>query len=233
MKVPEVAFFGDRYYQRVIYGLGPYIADYEEQVLLACIVRNWCVKCLAFCDDLDAEALLHERQHVDALVEEFTLTELWDQYGIVGDLVPFTKDFPYADIQELLSPDLLHQIIKGGFKDHLVKWVEKNLHHHYGKAEAERRLDDIDRQIAVVAPFAGLQCFPQGHHFKQWTGDDSKGLMKIYLTAIEGHVPPEIVRTFRAFLELCYLVRRNVITEGTLMQIEESLAHFHKYHKFF
>ena len=39
---PEVTAFGDGHYRRVIYGLGPYIADYEEQALLTCIVRNWC-----------------------------------------------------------------------------------------------------------------------------------------------------------------------------------------------
>jgi hypothetical protein len=44
MMKPEVARFGDGHYRRVIYGLGPYIADYEEQVLLACILRNWCAK---------------------------------------------------------------------------------------------------------------------------------------------------------------------------------------------
>lgn len=42
MTKPEVVRFGDGHYRRVIYGLGPYIADYEEQVLLACIVRFWC-----------------------------------------------------------------------------------------------------------------------------------------------------------------------------------------------
>jgi hypothetical protein len=42
MTKPEVVRFGDGYYRRVIYGVGPYIADYEEQVLLACIVRGWC-----------------------------------------------------------------------------------------------------------------------------------------------------------------------------------------------
>jgi hypothetical protein len=36
---------------------------------------------------------------------------------------PFTHSFPRADIHELLSPDLLHQVIKGIFKDHLVQWV--------------------------------------------------------------------------------------------------------------
>ena len=33
-------------------------------------------------------------------------------------------------------------------------------------------------RIAGVASFTGLQCFPQGHNFKQWTGNDSKALMK-------------------------------------------------------
>jgi hypothetical protein len=36
--------FADGYFRRVIFTLGPYIADYEEQVLLSCIVRNWCPK---------------------------------------------------------------------------------------------------------------------------------------------------------------------------------------------
>ena len=44
MTLPEVVRFGDGYHRRVIYGLGPYIADYEEQALLACIVRGWCAR---------------------------------------------------------------------------------------------------------------------------------------------------------------------------------------------
>ena len=33
--------------------------------------------------------------------------------------------------------------------------------------------------IAIVPPFAGLRRFPEGRGFKQWTGDDSKALMKV------------------------------------------------------
>jgi Plavaka transposase len=42
MTTPEVTRCGDGHYQRIIYGLGPYIADYEEQVVLACMVKDWC-----------------------------------------------------------------------------------------------------------------------------------------------------------------------------------------------
>ncbi|KAL4071622.1 hypothetical protein V8B97DRAFT_2023768 [Scleroderma yunnanense] len=103
--------------------------------------------------------------------EEQVLLSCIDKYGIVGDLV--------VNIHQMLSPDILHQLIKGRFKDHLVDWVKKYLIHIHGKVKAEKILDEIDWQIAAVAPFTGLQHFPQGQHFKQWTSDDSKGLMKV------------------------------------------------------
>ncbi|KAG1896333.1 uncharacterized protein F5891DRAFT_1130305 [Suillus fuscotomentosus] len=217
----EVARFGDGHFRRVIYGLGPYIADYEEQVLLTCIVRGWCPRCLSSRINLDEPAGWRCRHHTDVLVEEGTLDALWDEYGIV------------ANIHELIAPDILHQLIKGTFKDHLVDWIEKYLYQTHSKKDAERIIDDIDRRIAAVPAFAGLRRFPQGRGFKQWTGDDSKALMKVYLSAIEGYVPVDMVRTFRAFLEFCYLVRRSIITEKMLEQIQEALDWFHRHRQIF
>ncbi|KAF8808779.1 hypothetical protein BYT27DRAFT_7095954, partial [Phlegmacium glaucopus] len=94
---------------------------------------------------------------------------------------PFTAEFPCADIHELLTSDLLHQIIKGTFKDHLVTWVGEYLTLVHRKLGAAVIMADIDCCIAAVPPFPGLHRFPEGHGFKQWTGDDSKALMKVCL----------------------------------------------------
>lgn len=44
MTTPEVTLCPDGHLRRVIYGIGPYIADYPEQALLAGIVQGWCPK---------------------------------------------------------------------------------------------------------------------------------------------------------------------------------------------
>lgn len=59
---------------------------------------------------------------------------------------PFTNYFPRANIHELLCPDLLHQVVKGTFKDHLVTWVHEYLHTVHGEARANEIIDDIDRR---------------------------------------------------------------------------------------
>jgi hypothetical protein len=61
-------------------------------------------------------------------------------------LQPFTFEFPRADIHELLSPDLLHQLIKGTFKDHLVTWINEYLIQEHGIARGSEIIDDIDRR---------------------------------------------------------------------------------------
>ena len=71
-------------------------------------------------------------------------------------LQPFTTHFPRADIHELLSPDLLHQLIKGTFKDHLVSWINGYLIQEHGPACGTEIIDDIDRRYVSVIFFSIL-----------------------------------------------------------------------------
>jgi hypothetical protein len=104
--------------------------------------------------------------------------------------------------------------------------------------------------IAAAAPFSGLRRFPEGRRFKQWTGDDSKALMKVdlrsircfrynikymqvYIPAIEGHVPREMVQTFQALMEFCYIARRNVHDTQSLAALSDALERFHKHRVIF
>ncbi|TRM58162.1 hypothetical protein BD626DRAFT_408644 [Schizophyllum amplum] len=234
MTTPEVVKCADGYYRRVIYGLGPYIADYPEQVWLSAIVQGWCPKCDACPDDLDGSGS-RKRTHkkTEYLISVFDPGILWSDFGVRTDVVPFTYEFPRADIHELLSPDLLHQVIKGTFKDHLVTWIGEYLVLVYGETRAKEILDDIDRRISAPPSFPNLRRFPEGRDFTQWTGDDSKALMRVYLAAIAGHVPMEMCQCFSSFLDFCYIARRNAISASALSELQQALDRFYQYREIF
>jgi hypothetical protein len=55
----------------------------------------------------------------------------------------------------------------------------------------------------------------------------------VYLHAVQGHVPPDIIRALCAFLEFCYIARRNSLTEHNLDQLKDAVSRFHQYRQVF
>jgi len=53
------------------------------------------------------------------------------------------------------------------------------------------------------------------------------------LPAIEGYVPQDMVQALRAFLECCYIVRRNILDTNSLRELEDALERYHTYRKIF
>ena len=51
--------------------------------------------------------------------------------------------------------------------------------------------------------------------------------MKVYLPAILGHVPDQMVRAIATFLEFCYLVRHERLDDDDINKLNELLAKFH------
>ncbi|KAF8217294.1 hypothetical protein K438DRAFT_1914649 [Mycena galopus ATCC 62051] len=188
--------------------IGPYIADYPEQVWLAAIVQNWCPKCDAYPDRLDAAgARLRNKTKTEVLIECFDPGILWDDYGLRSDIV----------------------LIKGTFKDHLVTWVNEYLHLTYSEKRALEIIQDIDHRISAVPEFPSLRRFPDGRDFSPWMGDDSKALIKIYLAAVAGYLPSDMIKCLAAFIDFCYTVCRNCITTDDFPRLKSKLARFHQY----
>jgi hypothetical protein len=79
-------------------------------------------------------------------------------------------------------------------------WVNEYLLEVHGEARGLEIIADIDHRyifyyvfprfmlrnsfisISAVPAFPGLRRFPDGRDFQQWTGDDSKALMKVSFT---------------------------------------------------
>jgi hypothetical protein len=145
----------------VLYKTG---APSEPFFSLSCLHSHRVWRCQGNKKDLDGDLskLPRTRELTELLVDEWAVSDLWDKFGIVSDIVvcnlllfnvvahlilkPFTNDFERADIHELLAPDLLHQLIKGTFKDHLVDWVQDYINAHNSESRAKAIMDDIDRR---------------------------------------------------------------------------------------
>jgi hypothetical protein len=108
---------------------------------------------------------LRSEKTTSELKKKYTPEILWKNYGIVHNVTvrlpagifhmmyysinwikPFTAIFPRADIHEIMTPDLLHQVIKGAFKDHLVAWVETYFKVTWGNTKAKKLMDELDRR---------------------------------------------------------------------------------------
>jgi len=56
---------------------------------------------------------------------------------------------------------------------------------------------------------------------------------QVYLSAIEGYVPNKMLYAICAFLEFCYIAQHDVITERTLVELEDALHRFCEYQVIF
>ncbi|PPQ88480.1 hypothetical protein CVT25_012030, partial [Psilocybe cyanescens] len=211
IKCPDGHFFW------AIFGLGPYIADYPEQGSSLTGSQNECDAPPHDLDSKGSHCCSHEK--TDFLIKNFDPGILWDDYGIWNDIVLFTHSFPCANIHELLSPDLLHQLIKGTFKDHLVTWVGDYLVQTHGEQRTLEIIEDIDhwQNLSGAPLFRSLTFSRQlGLQPVDWQQlksiDEGLAILFVYLAAITGYVPSAMVQCIATFIDACHITHHNAIT---------------------
>lgn len=207
--------------------LAAYIADHPEQCLVVNCQENHCPR-----GKIDP----NKRGELDGCLlrsQKETLRQLNAHKSSDGNdplptglrpvYEPFWARLPLCDIFSCITPDILHQLHKGVFKDHLVNWITAVV----GK-------DELDRRFKAMANVPGLRHFKKGiSHVQQWTGREHKEMQKVFVVLVAGAVSSTVLSVVQALIDFIYYAQLHLHTQKTINALKDSLATFHRHKEVF
>ncbi|KAK0498186.1 hypothetical protein EDD18DRAFT_1350811 [Armillaria luteobubalina] len=216
-----------------------YIADYPEQCLVSCCMENCCPICKVRPDcrgshdskSFDkhdvAETLSYLKDHAAGKDVNMTyggnVNDTFKAYGLRPIYPPFWASLPHSDIFMAFTPDLLHQLHKGVFKDHLVKWCTAII----GAIE-------VDKAFWSMPSHPGLCHFKNGIlHVSQWTRTEHKEMEKVFLVLVAVHTCNEVILAVCEVIDFIYLISLQSQMSMTLSLLHDALDHFHDHKHIF
>ncbi|KAH9847806.1 hypothetical protein C2E23DRAFT_740945, partial [Lenzites betulinus] len=211
--------------------LAAYVADYPEQLLVACCKKGDCPKCPIDRDEMgnstDTERAIRDiNKTIDAL-DTFdsgpaAYNTACKDIGIKPVIHPFWETLPYVNIYAAITPDILHQLHQGVVK-HLISWIKTA----YGPIE-------LDARCRRMPPNHNLRYFAKGiSKLQRVTGKEHADICRILIGLIiglplpDGMVAARLVRATRALLDFLYVAQYPVQTSETLELLKDALTRFH------
>ncbi|KAJ7623731.1 hypothetical protein FB45DRAFT_980504 [Roridomyces roridus] len=219
----------DSQIRRVFPVLAAYVADYPEQCLVACCKENRCPVC-------KVDPKKHGMPVYSALREPDETVKLmrkeargWKPDGFKKHglrlVDPFWKDLPHCNIFQCFTPDILHQLHKGVFKEHIVKWATESLDPTYSADDANA---EIDFRFRSIPNHPGLRYFKVGISLvSQWTGTEFKHMEKIFLGVLNGAADPQVILAVRGVLDFIEYAHFERHTDESLAKLKEAWFRFH------
>ena len=202
--------------------LAAYIADFPKQCLVGCNKESHCPHCLVKSENRgDVEECTY-RSMVDTLK---TLQHRWrnkqstkfDMEGLCKVYEPFWKNLPFTDIFACITPDILHQLHKGIFHDHLLQWCLGII----GEKE-------MDAHFQAMGQYPGLCHFKKGiSAVSQWTGKEHKEMERVFVGLLSGASEDKVLLVAHSLLDFIYYAQFQQQTDKTLTAMQDSLNVFH------
>jgi hypothetical protein len=202
--------------------LGAYVADFPEQCLVSCCMENRCPRCVVSPNDRGSP-IESPLRNVESTLKTLQQHQKgynppeFETHGLRPVYQPFWHNLPHCDIFSCFTPDLLHQLHKGIFKDHLVSWCTSLI----GKTQ-------LDARFKAMSNFPGLRHFKNGiSSVTQWTGTEHKEMEKVFIGIMAGAVNQKTLIIIRALIDFIYYSQIQLQTSKTLAALESCLKIFH------
>ncbi|KAJ7099271.1 hypothetical protein B0H15DRAFT_920171 [Mycena belliarum] len=210
--------------------LAAYVADYPEhpdvpagipvsnpkQCLVACCMENRCPICKVLPTERGDHTLHPKRDMDEALsyINRFETgrkdAQFKAEFASLGlrPVQPFWAGLPHSDIFEAFTPDILHQLHKGAFKE----------------SQGPSCFVEMD------ARFKSMPSHPDVRHFKhgislvsKWTGGEHKEMEKVFARLMAGHAKPKVIRTATTVINFISLSSLESHTTTSLAALDTAL----------
>jgi hypothetical protein len=227
-RTPREVVDAEGYVRYIVTVILAYIADLEEQTMVAGVRPYQCPNCQAGFEQMDHAHVCPPRTSIwilETIAKARRRDPTADTWGFVmnaRDLGLCGVEYPWwmdlgIDVGRVISQDALHGLHKA-FRDHDLKWIQSSI----GR-------DELDRRFRMQHHRTGYRSFPKGiSHISQWSGKEDRDVQRLILGVIAGaeNATPAVVNAVRSRLDFMYLAQLPQHTDHTLRLMSERLADY-------
>ncbi|QRV89199.1 hypothetical protein RhiJN_17217 [Ceratobasidium sp. AG-Ba] len=113
---------------------------------------------------------------------------------------------------------VLHQLDRGVFGDHVLKWTTALL-----------TPEEMDRRTRGMPRFQDLRHFSHGTSvISLWTGKEAKALARTILAIVAGYTDPRLVRAVKSVVDFMARAHKHEITDADLAEMKRDLLEFER-----